>query len=120
MVLLFINEALAQSPQGGDPGWGGLIIPLVIFGFFYFFFIFPQQKKAKERKKMLESLKKGMEVVTSGGIVGKITDLDETFVVLEVASGVRLPVQRTMIAAILPKGTLKALEKKFSQSAGGR
>ena len=117
MVSLFMAEAMAQPPQGGEPGWAGLIIPLVIFGFFYFFFIYPQQKKAKERKKMLESLKKGMEVVTSGGLIGRIADLDETFVILEVGSGVRLPVQRTMVAAVLPKGTLKALDKKFPKSS---
>jgi len=113
MVPRFIGDAMAQA-QGGEPGWFGLLIPLAIFGFFYFFFIYPQQKRAKERKKMLESLKEGMEVVTTGGIVGRIVDLDETFVLLEVGGGVRLPVQRTMIAAVLPKGTLKAVERKLA------
>ena len=96
--------AAAQHPQGG--GWEGLIPLLILFVIFYFLLIRPQQKKVKEHKQLVESLKKGDEVTTFGGLVGKIRDLDDNFVDLEVASGVVVKVERQNIARLLPKGTL--------------
>ncbi len=97
-------EGAAAQPQGG--GWEGLIPLLILFVIFYFLLIRPQQKKVKEHKQLVESLKKGDEVSTYGGIVGKIRDLDENFVDLEVADGVVVKVERQNVARLLPKGTL--------------
>ncbi|GAB6067639.1 preprotein translocase subunit YajC [Methylothermus subterraneus] len=113
----FIADALAQAaPQAQQqPGWAGLVLPLAIFAFFYFLFIWPQQRRAKEHKKMVASIGKGTEVITNGGILGRVVELDESFVVLEVADGIHLQVQRNAIASVLPKGTFKALKKKIAQ-----
>jgi preprotein translocase subunit YajC len=111
----FIADAFAQAaPQAQEPGWAGLVLPLLIFGFFYLLFIWPQQRRAKEHKKMVASLAKGTEVVTNGGILGQVVDLDENFVVLEVDEGTYLKVQRNAIASVLPKGTFKAVKKRFA------
>jgi len=69
----------------------------------------PQQKKAKETRTMLESLEKGNEIVTAGGIVGRITKLTDQYAVVEVANGVEMTVQRGAISQLLPKGTIKSL-----------
>ncbi len=114
----FIADAFAQAaPQAQQqPGWAGLVLPLAIFAFFYFLFIWPQQRRAKEHKKMVASIGKGAEVVTNGGILGRVVDLDENFVVLEVSDGIYLQVQRNAIASVLPKGTFKAVRKKIAQA----
>ena len=85
-------------------------LPLVlIFVVFYFLLIRPQQKKQKEARAMLESLEKGNEVVTAGGILGRIVKLDEQYATVEVAPNVQMVVQRGSISQLLPKGTIKAL-----------
>ena len=83
-----------------------MFIPLILI--MYFLMIRPQMKRQKEHKAMLDKLGKGDEVITSGGIAGTVTDLGESFVTVEVASGVQLRVQRAAIANVLPKGTLKS------------
>ena len=85
----------------------GLLPLILIFVIFYFLLMRPQIKRAKEHKKMVDSLSKNDEVVTSGGMLGRITRLDEQFVTVEIAEGVRVKVQRNAISAVLPKGTLK-------------
>jgi len=82
--------------------------------FFYFLFLRPQAKKAKEKKQMISALNKGVEVVTSGGILGKVVDLDDNFVRLEVGDNTFIQVQRQSIETLLPKGTYKAVTKKGS------
>jgi preprotein translocase subunit YajC len=85
-------------------------LPMIaIFIVFYFLLIRPQQKKAKETRAMLAALQKGDEVVTAGGIVGRIAKLGDQYAAVEVASGVEVNVQRGAVAQILPKGTIKAL-----------
>ena len=85
-------------------------LPMVaIFVVFYFLLIRPQQKKAKEARAMLDSLEKGNEVVTAGGIVGKITKLGDQYATVEIAPSVELTVQRSAISQLLPKGTIKAI-----------
>ena len=85
-------------------------LPMVaIFVVFYFLLIRPQQKKAKEQKAMLEALQKGDEVVTAGGIVGRIAKLTDQYATIEVAPNVEITVQRQAVAQLLPKGTIKAL-----------
>ena len=104
----FIEPAWGQAAGGqGDPLL--TFLPLIlIFVVFYFLLIRPQQKRQKEHKAMVEALSNGDEVVTSGGILGKITDVSEQFVSVEVADGVVLKVQRHTVGAVLPKGTLKS------------
>ena len=79
-----------------------------MFALMYFLLIRPQQKRAKDHKKVLSELKKGDEVVTNGGIVGKITSVDETFIDLEIASGVTVKVQKQGVNTKMPKGTVKS------------
>jgi len=84
------------------------MLPLVLmFVVLYFVMIRPQMKRQKEHKAMIEALAKGDEIVTSGGLLGKVSKLGETFVQLEVANGVELQVQRSAVVQVLPKGTFK-------------
>ncbi|MFN3630160.1 MAG: preprotein translocase subunit YajC [Casimicrobiaceae bacterium] len=80
---------------------------IAIFVVFYFLLIRPQQKRIKEQRAMIEALQKGDEVVTAGGLVGRITKLDENYVSLETAGGTTFAVQRSAVSALLPKGSLK-------------
>jgi preprotein translocase subunit YajC len=82
---------------------------IVIFVIFYFLLIRPQSKKAKEHKQMVGSLAKGDEVVTNGGILGKIAKVGDNFIELEVADGMHVNVQRQAVATLMPKGTIKEL-----------
>jgi len=108
---LFIATAYAQAP--GAPA-GGLdlmaFLPMIaIFVLFYFLLIRPQQRRAKEHRAMLEALQKGDEVETSGGIVGRVTKLGDNYVGLEIAPNMEVNLQRSAVAKLLPKGTLKSL-----------
>ena len=108
-MSFFINDAMAQgaSAQGGTLE---LILPLLLmFGIFYFLLIRPQQKKAKEHKKMIEVLGKGDEIITNGGLLAKITDVDENFLTCQIADKVEVKIQRHAVASVLPKGTIKNL-----------
>lgn len=109
MFDLFVSTAWAMGGaggQGGGEGAGGggwlSILPLVLmFGIFYLLLIRPQQKKAKAHKAMLASLKKGDDVVTGGGIYGKITGITDTVVVVEIAPQVRVKVNRGQVAGLV-------------------
>ncbi len=110
MPFDLITPAYAQAT--GIPGGSDLMtfLPMVaIFVVFYFLLIRPQQKKQKEARAMLESLEKGNEIVTAGGILGRIVKLDEQYVTVEVAANTQMVVQRAAISQLLPKGTIKAL-----------
>ena len=105
----FISNAWAE---GNAPASGGLmgLLPLVlIFAVFYFFLIRPQMKQAREHKQMVEALAKGDEVVTGGGLLGKITRIGDNFIIVEIAPNIEVKVQKHSVTAILPKGTLKTL-----------
>jgi len=107
---VLISPAYAQA-AGSSPG-GDLMafLPMVaIFVVFYFLLIRPQQKRSKETKAMLSALQKGDEIVTAGGVVGKITKLTDAYATVEVAANVEMTVQRSAIALMLPKGTIKTL-----------
>ena len=83
-------------------------LPLIfIFVVFYFLLIRPQSKKAKEHKAMVEAVTKGDEVVTNGGLLGRITNVGDNFVEVEVGEGMKVKVQRQAIASLMPKGTIK-------------
>ena len=103
----FIASAHAQdaSPTGGLMSFLPLIIIFVIF---YFLLIRPQMKRAKEHKKLVSELGNGDEVVTNGGLLGRITDVGESFVTIEVAESVKIKVQRHAISSVMPKGTVKS------------
>jgi preprotein translocase subunit YajC len=108
-MSFFIENAYAQgaaSAQGGSLGF--LLMMGLFFVIFYFMLIRPQSKRAKEHRAMLAALAAGDEVVTGGGILGKVTEVGDNFVTVEVADGVRLRVQKAQIGAVMPKGTLKA------------
>jgi preprotein translocase subunit YajC len=104
-----IPSAWAQAAGGAPPNAFVQLLPLVlIFVVFYFLLIRPQAKRAKEHKAMVTALAVGDEVVTSGGILGRITEAGEQYLTVEVAEGVRVKVQRHTVGAILPKGTYKS------------
>jgi len=107
---VLISPAYAQA-AGGSPGSDIMaFLPMVaIIVVFYFLLIRPQQKRAKESKAMLSALQKGDEVVTAGGVVGKIAKLSESYADIEVAPNVAITVQRSAISLLLPKGTIKTL-----------
>jgi preprotein translocase subunit YajC len=105
---LLITPAWAQAATGTTAGTLGTILPLVlIFVVFYFLLIRPQTKRAKEHREMVTKLAVGDEVVTTGGILGRIGEVGEQFVTLQVAGGVSIQVQKFQIAGLMPKGTLK-------------
>ena len=105
-----IPEAMAQSAGGAAPGGGfaPIAMMVVFIAIFYFLLIRPQQKKAKEHSAMVTRLSAGDEVVTSGGILGRIVEVGDTFVTLEIADNVRIKVQKFQIGSQMPKGTLKS------------
>jgi preprotein translocase subunit YajC len=103
-----ISPAYAQAAGGSATGGLSQILILVVFvAIFYFMLIRPQQKRMKDLQAMLAKLATGDEVVTGGGILGRITELGDPFVTLEIAEGVRIRVQRSQITQLMPKGTLK-------------
>ncbi len=106
-----ISLAHAQTAGAADPT-GGLMqfLPMiVIFAVMWLLMIRPQMKKAKEHKSLLEALAKGDEVVTQGGIVGKVVKINDAYVTVEIAAGTEVVVQKPAIGLVLPKGTLKSL-----------
>ena len=114
-MSFFISDALAAAPAIQSPGMEGLLFPAGILVFFYFLFLRPQAQRSKEKKQMIAAMGKGVEVVTSGGILGKVVDLDDNFVKLEVGDNLFIQVQRQSIETMMPKGTYKAVTKKSSQ-----
>ena len=111
--MFFITDAYAQGAPGGEPSWTLPVVMTVAMVFLYFMTIRPQAKRAKELKAMVEALAKGDEVVTTGGLVGKITEISEQYITLQVSSvgdkAVSLSVQRSAVQTLLPKGTMKSL-----------
>ncbi len=103
----FISSAYAQDAATT----GGLMsfLPLiVIFAVFYFMLIRPQMKRSKEHRQLVSQLGKGDEVVTNGGLLGRITDVSESFVTLEIADNVQIKLQRQAVTNVMPKGTIKS------------
>jgi len=109
LLNLFISDAVAQTgaPAAGSSITSALLLPVLLIVVFYFLLIRPQQKKQKEHRQMVEALGVGTEIVTGGGVLGKVTDLGEQFVTVEIADGVKVKIQRHSIASVLPKDTLK-------------
>jgi preprotein translocase subunit YajC len=110
---VFISSAFAQTApaaaSGGDMQSSLMsLLPLVLmFVVLYFVMIRPQMKKQKEHRSMVEALAKGDEVATAGGLLGRVTKLGDTYLGVEIASGVEVQVQRTAVVQVLPKGSIK-------------
>lgn len=109
LLDLIISPAAAQAApaQQGSP-MSLLVMMVLFFAVFYFMAIRPQMKKAKEHRALLSGLSKGDEVLTNGGVAGRIEDLGESFVTVEIADGVKVKIQKNAISAVLPKGSLKS------------
>jgi preprotein translocase subunit YajC len=106
--MWLISDAWAQTGAGQGNPMLGFVLPLLMVLVLYLVLIRPQQKRAKEQRAMVEALKSGDEVVTSGGILGRITEVGEQFLTLEIADDVRIQVQKHMVGALMPKGTVKS------------
>ena len=111
---MFISEAFAQaapaatgSPESFFGSLGSMLPLLLMFVVLYFVMIRPQMKRQKEHKALIDALAKGDEVVTGGGLLGKVSKVGETFLHVEIASGVEVQVQRSAVVQVLPKGTVK-------------
>jgi preprotein translocase subunit YajC len=104
----FISDAQAAGVAGSDPLTSFLPL-IIIFVVFYFLLIRPQTKKAKQHKELVESLAKGDEVVTNGGLLGRIVKVSDNFVDVELADNVVVKLQRQAVGSVMPKGTIKGL-----------
>ncbi len=112
LMNFFIDSAWGQAaggaPAAGNGGLVGFVLPLVVISaLFYFMLIRPQSKRQKDHQRMIEGLAKEDEIVTSGGLLGKVTAVGEQFVTVEFAQGVVMKVQKSTISTVLPKGTMK-------------
>jgi preprotein translocase subunit YajC len=108
---MLISQAWAQSggaAQGG--GFESILLIVLMFGVLYFLMIRPQMKRAKEHRAMIDALQKGDEVVAAGGVLGRVSKLNESYVTLEVSNNVEIQIQRPAVQMVLPKGTIKSIE----------
>ena len=106
---MLISEAWAQGAAAGG-GMESMLLIVLMFVVLYFLMIRPQMKWAKEHKGMIEALQKGDEIVTAGGVLGRISRINENYITLEIASNVEIQVQRPAVQLVLPKGTIKNIE----------
>ena len=108
---MLISSAYAQAAAtGGEPGFMGLLPIILMFVLLYFLMIRPQMKRSKEAKAMVESLQKGDEVITAGGVLGRISKMGEAYITLEIAPDTEISIQKAAVQTLLPKGTLKTLQ----------
>jgi preprotein translocase subunit YajC len=107
---VIISPAFAQAAPSGDPGYIGLLPIVLMFVLLYFLMIRPQMKRAKESKAMIEALQKGDEVITAGGVLGRITKLSDAYITLEIAPNMEINVQKAAVQVLLPKGTIKSIQ----------
>ena len=110
-MSFFISDAMAAGPDigGGDPLMS-LILPIGLVALFYFMLIRPQSKRQKEHKELVAGVQKGEEIVTSGGVLGKVTRVDDNFVSMEISPGVVVNIQKNSVQTIMPKGTIKEIK----------
>ncbi len=106
---MFISNAYAQSAAGAEGSLMSFLPIVLMFVVLYFLMIRPQMKRQKEQKAMMDALAKGDEVVTAGGILGRVTKVTDAYVTLEIANGTEVVIQKIAVATLLPKGTIKAL-----------
>ncbi len=113
-MSFFISDAMAEAAPAAaqQPNvMSQLIFFVGIFVIFYFLLIRPQQKRAKEHRNMVAALGKGDEVVTNGGMVGKVIEVGDEYITLELAENIQVKMQKHAVATVLPKGTLKTINK---------
>jgi preprotein translocase subunit YajC len=106
---VFISNAYAQTAGGAVGGLTSFLPIILMFVVLYFLMIRPQMKRQKEHRAMMDALAKGDEVVTAGGVLGKVTKVTDAYVNLEIADGTEIVVQKVAVTTLLPKGTIKAL-----------
>jgi preprotein translocase subunit YajC len=108
---MFISNAYAQAaaPAGAAGGLMSFLPIILMFVVLYFLMIRPQMKRQKEQKAMIDGLAKGDEIVTAGGVVGRVTKVSDGYVTMEVAEGTEIVMQKAAVTLLLPKGTIKAL-----------
>lgn len=109
-MSFFITDAYAAAPGGAmvtDASSYILLIGFVVI--FYFFLIRPQNKRAKDHRELIANLNKGDEVITNGGILGRITKVTDDFIVLEISNNIEVTLQKSYIASLVPKGTMKSV-----------
>jgi preprotein translocase subunit YajC len=104
-----ISPAFAQAAGQQPSPWSPLIMLAIFFAVFFFLVIRPQMKRAKEHRSMVSALAKGDEVITTGGLAGRIDDVSDSFITVEISDGVRVKVQKQAVTVVLPKGTLKSV-----------
>jgi len=107
---VLISEAWAQGAVASGGGMESMLLIVLMFVVLYFLMIRPQMKRAKEHKAMIEALQKGDEVITAGGMLGRISKINENYATLEIANNVEIQVQRAAVQLVLPKGTIKNIE----------
>jgi preprotein translocase subunit YajC len=107
---MLISNAWAQAGGGQGGGIESMLLIVLMFVVLYFLMIRPQMKRAKEHKSMIDALQKCDEVVTSGGVLGRISKLNENYVTLEIANNIEIQMQRGAVQVLLPKGTIKNIE----------
>jgi preprotein translocase subunit YajC len=108
MLDFFVSNAWA-APAQQEPGLASFLPLIILFAVFYFLLIRPQLKQAKQHKQLVSALTKGDEVATTGGLLGKIKEVGDNFVALEIAKDTEVKIQKNAISTVLPKGTLKTL-----------
>ena len=115
--MFFISDALAQTAPapaaGPESMWTSILFMVLIFVVFYFLLIRPQVKRQKEHKALIDALNKGDEVLTAGGMIGKVTELTDQYATIQIATvdnkAVEISIQRTAVQTLLPKGTMKSI-----------
>ncbi|HCB14945.1 MAG TPA: preprotein translocase subunit YajC [Gammaproteobacteria bacterium] len=106
-LLIPTASAQATGAPGGEMGLLNILFPIILIGAFYFLLIRPQTKRAKEHKLMVDALKKGDEIVSGGGMLGRIIEVGENFVQVELADNIQIKIQKQAISSLMPKGTYK-------------
>lgn len=107
---MFISNAYAQTATGSfGSGLTGFLPIIVMFAVLYFIMIRPQMKRQKEQKQLIDALGKGDEVITAGGILGRVVKVTDVYVTLEISNGTEMVIQKSSVTMLLPKGTLKAI-----------
>jgi preprotein translocase subunit YajC len=106
---MFISNAYAQSAAGGSGSLMSFLPIVLMFVVLYFLMIRPQMKRQKEQKAMIDALAKGDEVITAGGILGKVSKVTEAYVTVEVSEGTEIVMQKASVTMLLPKGTIKSI-----------